>query len=372
VTRSARRFFALAALLLLVGADDGAMREQIQRRIERMTPAERARLERNFRAFLALGESERDRYRKLHRDLEADAQSGGKLRDLLRGYSEWLASLTPYQREEIRNETDPIARAQLVRRLRNEQREQSDRAAPRRQGLMQRTPAGGLERLLLAPRLQPADLDALTAILEEDLGLNAKERQRLHALPPRERHLHVLKQALLAELPGPARGGPARWPDDALLDRMIRALTTDSIRNRLLMIREPQRRRQALGLAVAGALAAEWRPELDRVEPQEEELKSFFLGLDPARREELINLPPDERRQRIAWEFLAQDRRELRDLFQVMQRLMPRPDRPAPPREGPRPPGEGPDAAGPSLEGGPPGRRPNLRRPLTAPGEPPR
>src|SRR3972149_8221633 len=113
--------FVLSALILFGGAGPEPSFEQNRRRIELLQAAERTRLERNLRTFLEMPGEQRNADRSFHREIQDDARSGGKLRDLLQAYNAWLATLSPYQRQEILNVADPVARAQLVRKIRQEQ-----------------------------------------------------------------------------------------------------------------------------------------------------------------------------------------------------------------------------------------------------------
>jgi hypothetical protein len=81
----------------------------------------------------------------------------------------------------------------------------------------------------------------------------------------------------------------SRWPDDELLNKLVGSIENQQQR-RLLESADPLARRKFLGMLIAGSLALEWRKEIERLKPSDEEIRQFFLALDPERREEVMFL----------------------------------------------------------------------------------
>ncbi|MGE3315932.1 MAG: hypothetical protein AB7O26_12535 [Planctomycetaceae bacterium] len=356
--------FALA-VPLLAGAGDDARFDQNRRRIEQMSAVERARLERNFERFQGMTEQEREQYRNLDRQVRDDESNGGRLRDLMDGYVQWLATLSPYQRESIDKESDPVARAQLVGRIHAERRRENER--PDRRPLSAvRAREGGWHGLRGLPQLASSDLDAVTRVLEEEFPLPPEEKEELEGAPPHQRHLRILKHAMQHDGPGAPRLR-GRWPSDETLERLVGAIENPQQRRFLEGATDPTARRKILGTMIAGSLAAEWRGQIERLKPSDDELQKFFLALEPPRRDELLLLPQEEQRQRLAFEYASQKTPELRDLFVIVDRLKP----PIRPRDWRREPDGRPGPPPDDRRGPPRGRRPGPPGGPDHPGPPP-
>lgn len=369
------------AIPFLAGAGENPSREKNRNRIESMNAADRARLERNFAHFKDLSESEREKYRILDRQIREDNAAGGRLHAFMNEYVAWLATLSPYERETIQKETNLTARAQLVARIQMEHEQPRARPDDRpRIGGRPREGGGGWNWLLNRRRLSPEDLDGVVAVVTGQIKIPNDELAELEKLKTPQQHLRILSRAM-----GPPDGRPRRnrWPDEALLSKMIAAIIDEPQREILNRVADIQTRRQLLGGLVAGALAAEWRTELEKLKPDEDALHKQFVELDPARRAELELLSPDELRQTLAFGVLSRENPELREFISVWQRLTHRPlrgreQRGGPDgrpdqddRRGPRPGGrrgppdrgaDGPGPDGPRPDGPPPdgpdGRRP--------------
>lgn len=93
-------------------------------------PIERDRLNRNIAEFRKLSDAEKEHFRKLHRELKADAASGGNLATLLQTYSVWVQTLTPTQRDELQKESNLSHRFALVRKFKEEQEEPGSLSNP--------------------------------------------------------------------------------------------------------------------------------------------------------------------------------------------------------------------------------------------------
>ncbi len=96
-----------------------------------MTATERAAVQQMFAVWKKLPEAEREKYRVLHNELEADAREGGNLKSVM-GVVLGLAedAVGRAQREELRATTEASARMQLVRKFVDEQSRQEQRAHP--------------------------------------------------------------------------------------------------------------------------------------------------------------------------------------------------------------------------------------------------
>src|SRR6516165_4293639 len=96
IHRSRRSFAAglVVATLYCSGAafgepGAGQLREQRQKEIAGKSEAERARLQRNFKAFRELPPAAQEKLRRLDRELKEDARTGGNLRSIMDEYYNW-------------------------------------------------------------------------------------------------------------------------------------------------------------------------------------------------------------------------------------------------------------------------------------------
>lgn len=379
--RVAMLLFFLSASVVGVGAGIESSFDRNYRRIERMSASERMRLERNFRRFQEMTEAERDGYRRLHREIEEDTLKGGRLRDVLDGYNAWLATLSPFQRQEILAEKDPIERVNIVRRIRRDMAKQPSAPTEQRPGPLARLlrMSGMLAQLADdSIQLLPREFDNLVGVLETRLSLSKEDLSKLQAMSPAKRHLEVLKRTL-EKFPDEMPPEPGRlWPDDQLLEKLLASIDNKLITDKIKTFPDPNVRRKVMGFLVARALLAEWQPKIDSLRPTDDDLWQMFQDMEPTRRDEFMQLPTEEMKHRLELEFLATRSPELRELPFVLQRLASRPERPLGNRPRPRPfdrrPGPGPRGFAPGESPEPPdgrGLNPPGRRRFGPPEGPP-
>ena len=264
---------------------DAKTLSQRQAAIERMSAAETDRLERNFNRFQSLSEAERDDLRKLHSDLEQDQRNGGHLRDLMEAYSAWLKTLSPGQREDLRR-ASPTRRAELVRRMREEQEQQRSKPNPPANAL-------GLRQPMRPQGLNQRDLDAVLRVVEEDLRtvLTAEQFNELKSLDGPAKHLFLMEESLKSG----REAGIAGYESDRLTRDMIEGITEPAFRNRLLQVKFPEQRRHTLLFLIGMGILS----EIDRAKPDDRTRQEFFLKLKKSQQEELLNLPQEQIQERL-------------------------------------------------------------------------
>jgi len=108
-----------AGLLLGVAARGDEVLDARRRQIEAMTPAEKQHLLRLAERFGKLDTAEQQRLRHLHEQLQRD-QDSARLHRVMRGYHEWLQTLSPLVRAELL-ELEPAARIKRIKKLRAEE-----------------------------------------------------------------------------------------------------------------------------------------------------------------------------------------------------------------------------------------------------------
>jgi len=206
----------LVALLLGAGkSDDGGSRLSLHRReIEQMTPAQRAQLDRNYRAFLEMSPETQQRYRELHQQLQV-AKNAEALRVTLDRYRNWLKTLSPFQREELRAISDLDGRIERVRQLKDQQA----------------TPEPLSEG---APRLGREDLAAMIGVIAKDLSVPPGE---LKGKTEWQRSMFVLNSLAESKRDQIRSRNWSSMFDDRLMAKMIAALPAGEFRNGIADVR---------------------------------------------------------------------------------------------------------------------------------------
>ncbi len=123
---TARRAVAVAYFVVAVAsvqttlavADSGEMAQR-RARIEQMEPAAKEQLQRKYERFAQLDPRERERMRALHEQIQ-DAPDRAQLEQLMQQYSQWLSTLTSFQRAELSG-LEPAQRVQAIKKMRSEQ-----------------------------------------------------------------------------------------------------------------------------------------------------------------------------------------------------------------------------------------------------------
>ena len=106
---------SLLPWILAAEGQQPPQREANRQRLSGMTVAERQRLEENYRLYREMTPAERDRLRKLQREIDSDHELNAAFHE----YQLWADSLSPVDRHELRQaHADPEARRQLIDKFR--------------------------------------------------------------------------------------------------------------------------------------------------------------------------------------------------------------------------------------------------------------
>ena len=307
---------AIAVPLLLTAA--GSRNEgqaAYRRQIEQMSPGQRDRLEENLRQFQHMSESERDTLRALDRQI-AEAPDADQLRGTLAQYERWLATLSPFQRQQLRNTRDLKARLELAREFKRQQAGQS----PDPHDLAgDFPPAELLPELETMPPLKPAELNAMLEAAAKHLGFSEAE---LQDLTPLKRNLYVLNRAVhRAEEGRPGPGSFFRWLDDELMAAMLEALPEGEFRRATTLlgsIKEVKQR--TLAASILDAARRQIQHEVTR-RMSREELSRLWRQLTPEERRLLERLNPEEKRRWFFRRAMAKVSDDMPELRSLMQRL---------------------------------------------------
>jgi len=348
-----------ASALMLRGADDGAVDEQAARRerIAAMPHWQRKRLLEKHASFLTLPGERREVFRSLHRELEDDQRSDGRLREVLLNYHAWLKTLSPWQRAALRSEPNVASRMRLVRKYKKEQRQETDPAPKRGTGAGWQRP---LRRILTQssqwgiPKLLNEDLDTVWQAAEDSLPDEAAQILD-EASSPVHRQLRVLQSVFQLQGRGP-RSGNVRWPTDEQLDNIINDLSDEEILSFITYYQRPSQRREMFVRMLVATMIRDALGELTRREPSGAELAQFEDELREkgenafGHRAMIVRYLVERQNDPFAREFV--------DWMRLVQRMMQKPRGRRGPRSSDRP-GQGPPRGRDQFRGRGPGGRPN-------------
>jgi len=272
--RAYLRFHSFCLALVLFGLNAGVhaedrarQREENLAKLSRLSAPERDQLKRNLQEFRELPAAEKERLRRLQRGLQADAASGGRLNRVLDAYYDWLKTLSPGQRSDLRNETDPVRRSRQVSDLLQRQ-ETVDSGEQRR-----RRPGFTLE-----------ELAAVMPVLENALIQEGwLSPDRLAGREGLARHSLILQTAF----PPERRDPNPTWMKPQLVDAMIAAIPNEEKRRQLG--REQERRRvPRLILGIYGGIQSEFRQRAEQIDPSK--LEEFFVQMKGEQQDEVMRV----------------------------------------------------------------------------------
>ncbi|TWT57937.1 hypothetical protein KOR42_13050 [Thalassoglobus neptunius] len=100
-----------------------ARRSNNLKKIAEMTPSKRDHLNRNFSAYETMTTEQRQQILEMHSELQSTAASSDQqLSQVMNTYMDWLQTLEPYQRDRLKQITDPLQRIDAIHEILEEQR----------------------------------------------------------------------------------------------------------------------------------------------------------------------------------------------------------------------------------------------------------
>lgn len=283
---------ALAVPPLVLRAEPEGF-DEVRHRMATMTQTERDRFERNSRDYLNLSEEERSRFRAMHAELERDREENqGRLSGALSDYYAWLSTLENFSRQELRTATDPQERIKTIEAALEEQSQQQLRELPWTRPFLGRFPV-----------LTSEQLAALVEALKRNVSLNQEQARQLNSLRGIEHHLAFFQ--ILRERDQRLE----QLLDRAGAERLLEILPQENMPNWTGEEDIAQRRRSFLSQLLFWNMFKEYQLEIRRRRPSAEDLQRFVANWPADRRAELdqlLELEPDEFRERLEREYAAQ------------------------------------------------------------------
>lgn len=309
---------SLSLLPWLLAADDSAspQRDANRKRVNEMSVAERKRLEENYRLYREMDPAERDRLRKLQRDIDGDPE----LKAAFREYQNWADSLSPVDRHELRQTQDSEARRQLVERFRRrpppgEMPDQfpSERR-PEGPPFGQSNPRGRFIEKLFGGLALPfgdrlgscvPEMETIIRVLERELPSDALEE--LDKLDAYSRKVRVLRLTLERRPLGPP-GFRIFGPGNATIEKVLAELPEGPIRqmpvnrgfNPNPNPNQPDPRGTMLVMVLMRGLMTETQRTIEDRRPRPDLLIAFQAKLSEAEQTRLNKMNREERQQELA------------------------------------------------------------------------
>ncbi len=328
---------SLSLLPWLSAADDPTppQRDANRQRLSGMTVAERKRLEENDRLYREMPPAERDRLRKLQREIDSEPE----LTDAFREYQLWADSLSPVDRHALRQAQDPEARRQLIDKFRRRpppgekpepfpsERRPDGPLFGQNNNIRQRT----IERLFgefampLVDRMGTGvpEMEAIIRVLEHELP--AESRDELNRLDDLSRKVRVLKLSLERRPLGPPSVRIFGTGSD-VIDKVFAALPDGPVRqfsgNRNfppnLRPNPPDPRGAMLVMVMVRGLVTETLRTIEDHRPRNELLIAHFAKLPEPERTRLNAMNPKDREQELVLFFVKEQVPGIAELQQVL------------------------------------------------------
>jgi hypothetical protein len=300
---------AMAAILLSLlatgplWADWLADRRQL---IEQMTPADKQELNEKFEEFEALPPEEQKKLRDLHEQLEVDPH-GDHLRRVMQRYYDWLKTLSPGERADLRFDSNgqPLSTAERLAQIKKLKQRQEAWAA----------------KLSGGSHLNIADVQVLTDWVKKYAA--AHEAELAKDMPP-QRHGEPAVTDEAAHQKMVQFSAWRHWSSDKLPNvspeeiehltsqlsaeprKEIAAQTTPQAKAE--MIHQWLRAIRRARLAGNGGFGGGFNRQGGNV--NHNELARFFRDLPKAQRDELTKLPEDEMRHELRKLYMQHRRAE--------------------------------------------------------------
>lgn len=268
--------------------------------VQRLSKIERDRLERNIQTFEGLGDDKKEHYRRLHEELVKDQKQGGTLSIILDAYTQWLHTLSPVQREQLRSESESGRKIALIRQFMEEHerqaKEEHDRLMKDEQNNVRGTTALPIAPATPDPRkgtnrraieLTRNDLDAVMKVLLDDIPPD-KRTADIESLPVDQYWKIVVESAKLKQ-------DFTQWPDDALSKKILAKLRVPSVIWIVTSSNREESDRVIMVRLLLGGIVRQAREQVKKA--TDEQLRSTYEKLSNSDRDKVDAFDSPERKR---------------------------------------------------------------------------
>lgn len=331
---------AFTAKLTSVSAREEEAYKTGRDRIGNMSADERERLKLKAKLFLdKFDDKKRQSYRKLHSQLEDDENSES-LKKTLGRYNAWLATLSPYRREELREKLskapspkeqreviveaqkkqeydkwyrslsdrdrgrlrfvkdDPVRRESLEMEIRAEQERRAatgESVSPPVRRSRSRSGSGSSLRL---------NSETLEAILQEvaaKLNVPKTTKHTWETMPDFRRHINILHAAVKQCREPKGVPNPSFLNDASLKSMVIKSSLDSQSISRIIGYVDGRSQRWGILKILVGSTMSEMFS--GRKKPTEEELSKFLEEMDAKNRAQIMRFRGDELKRWLEFKF---------------------------------------------------------------------
>jgi len=221
--------FVIPAILLVVGIVPTALHNLYglspqltnnQRDIHKLSEAEKLQLQQNYLRYQRLSQADRQSYKQLVDQLQADQREQGDLNQVATRYRTWLQTLTIKQLEDLRALKTPKQRIARIEQLHQEQQAGPDGSQDSPNSYRNGMP------------LQREILESMAQVVEPELKLSPAQRQQLNALAANDRYIFLLSN-MLKKYQSKPNQRQVRWLSPRLAALMVDQIPHLSTRQRL-------------------------------------------------------------------------------------------------------------------------------------------
>jgi anti-sigma factor RsiW len=273
------------------GSPGNLIQARYQQVVE-MPLTRRQRIQNNWHTLQSLPPEKQQQLRALHAELE---QQPPALHDLLETYDVWLQTLTPGQRDDLRQAASTAERIRLVREFKDRQDASRETQVFELNLDLQRMKP----RMPPPPYLEEAELAALMDSLERTFpapiqqGLQQRHQQ---AATPTDRYLEIYQYYLTTW---------ARQITDEQVQAIIEELRDENVK-RYFQSRPLEQQRLGLMMLLGKGMHAHVVRALEPHYPTQEQLRNFFVNLSGERRHELMQMRSDDLTRELIKDYFEQ------------------------------------------------------------------
>jgi|GEM_PF-2789415 hypothetical protein len=296
--------FAVGLFSNCLSAQDLKSLGEKVKHLERLSPVERDRLDRNIQSYRTLTSDQKAMYRQLYEELNKDRLQGGVLFNLLETYNQWLQTLSPTQRDQLQNESNEGRKIALIRQFMDEQdrqaKEEHDRLVKEEQEASRNSnnsntinkstnseSAFNIRQInpVRELRLDKRELEAVMRVIYDDLPADKRPKE-FESVEPHEFPALIRESADLSI-------NPEEWPSQPLLKKMSEKLPQKKVQIISTLAKWGFGEREIAVQIILGGVMRQAQETV--IKPTENDRKATLEGLKPIERKN-YDLAPDDKK----------------------------------------------------------------------------
>ncbi|VAX41730.1 hypothetical protein MNBD_PLANCTO02-2502 [hydrothermal vent metagenome] len=304
------------ALPLLLGAGDFSQPDlnAHRKKIEAMSATEREQLKNKYKTFQQLPIETQQELRNIYQHIEKNRRSGGRLARVVDNYREWLGTLSPWQREEIRKHKNPTARIRIIQELKANKKKNLNQYSPDAYNLLRLNKHARQQMQSMTLTLSDDDLEAVMQVIQKKADFSPSMVNEWKALPPARRYVNILIALLQKKGERKAR---FRWLGSQAITDLTEVIRDKDVKNEIQRIHNKETKRAIVDLLILKSILQQWQKTVRPSRPTEEQLANFYKSLSPDRREKLMEHSPENVKRRLSFEYRMKNDPAMREIMKL-------------------------------------------------------